>query len=44
LVEIGALVRIAPGRYALNPRAGSLASREQAVAAQKLGPRLVEPA
>jgi hypothetical protein len=42
LVEIGALVRIAPGRYALNPRAGSLASREQA--AQKPGPHLVEPA
>ena len=42
LVEIGALIRIAPGRYALNPRAGSLASREQA--AQKPGPHLVEPA
>jgi hypothetical protein len=42
LVEIGALTRIAPGRYALNPRASSLASREQA--AQKPGPRLVEPA
>ena len=42
LTQIGALTRIAPGRYALNPRAGSLASREQA--AQKLGPRLVEPA
>ena len=42
LVEIGALVRIAPGRYALNPRAGSLASREQA--AQKPGPHLGEPA
>jgi DNA-binding IclR family transcriptional regulator len=45
LVEIGALIRTGPGRYALNPRpawSGSLASHEQA--AQKLGPRLVEPA
>jgi hypothetical protein len=42
LVEIGALVRTAPGCYALNPRAGLLASREQA--AQKPGPHLVEPA
>ena len=42
LVEIGALIRTAHGRYALNPRAGSLASREQA--AQKPGPHLVEPA
>jgi DNA-binding transcriptional ArsR family regulator len=44
LVEIGALIRIAPGRYAINPAAwsGSLASREQA--AQKPGPHLVEPA
>jgi DNA-binding IclR family transcriptional regulator len=45
LVEIGALIRIAPGRYALNPRAawsGSLASREQA--ARKPGPHLVEMA
>jgi CRP-like cAMP-binding protein len=45
LVEIGALIRTDRGRYALNPAAawsGSLASREQA--AQKLGPRLVEPA
>ena len=42
LVEIGALIRTGHGHYALNPRAGSLASREQA--AQKPGPRLVEPA
>ena len=42
LVEIGALIRTGPGRYALNPRAGSLASREQA--AQKPGPHLGEPA
>ena len=30
LTQIGALTRIAPGRYALNPQAGSFASREQA--------------
>jgi DNA-binding IclR family transcriptional regulator len=44
LVEIGALIRTGPGRYAINPAAawpGSLASREQA--AQKPGPHLVEP-
>ena len=42
LVEIGALIRTGHGHYALNPRAGSLASREQAV--QKPGPHLGEPA
>ena len=45
LTQIGALIRTGPGRYAINPAAawsGSLASREQA--AQKRGPRLVEPA
>jgi DNA-binding IclR family transcriptional regulator len=45
LVEIGALIRTRPGRYAISPRAawsGSLASREQA--AQKPSPYLVEPA
>jgi hypothetical protein len=45
LARIGALVRTGPGHYAINPSAawsGSLASREQA--AQKPGPRLVEPA
>jgi biotin operon repressor len=42
LVEIGALIRTGHGHYALNPRAGSLASREQA--AQKPGPHLGEPA
>ena len=41
LTQIGALIRIGPGRYALNPRAGSPASREQA--AQKPGPHLLEP-
>ena len=40
LVEIGALIRTGHGHYALNPRAGSLASREQA--AQKPGPHLVK--
>ena len=45
LVEIGALIRTGPGRYAINPAAawsGPLASCEQA--AQKLGPHLGEPA
>jgi biotin operon repressor len=42
LVEIGAFIRTGHGHYALNPRAGSLASRKQA--AQKPGPHLVEPA
>jgi predicted transcriptional regulator of viral defense system len=46
LAEIGALIRTGRGRYAINPAvawSGSLASSEQAAAAQKLGPRLVEP-
>jgi hypothetical protein len=45
LTQIGALTRTGRSHYALNPRpawSGSLASREQA--AQKPGPRLVEPA
>ena len=48
LTQIGALTRITPGRYALNPRAawaGSLASREQAAAgSEKPELKLVEPA
>jgi hypothetical protein len=47
LVEIGALIRTGRGRYALNPAvawSGSLATREQAVAAQKPDLRVVEPA
>jgi CRP-like cAMP-binding protein len=47
LAKIGALVRSGHGRYALNPAvawSGPLASREQAVAAQKPGLHLVEPA
>jgi hypothetical protein len=48
LEDIGALIRTAPGRYAINPSAawsGSLASREQAAAgSEKPELKLVEPA
>jgi CRP-like cAMP-binding protein len=47
LEQIGALIRTGRGHYALNPAvawSGPLASREQAVAAQKPGLHLVEPA
>ena len=45
LVEIGALLRVSRGRYAINPYvgwAGSLAKREEAVSKKQLGLRLVE--
>ena len=45
LAEIGALLRLGRGRYAINPHvgwAGNLAKRQEAIGKNQLGLRLVE--